>query len=65
MTKAQMNELRAREGINQGEEWDSSPGWSCRQPEVEGYLERVPFVAKGTRRLQRRGYRSTRFPRSR
>ena len=26
MTKAQLNELRAREGINQGEEWDKFAG---------------------------------------
>ena len=26
MTKAQMNDLRAREGINQGEEWDRFAG---------------------------------------
>src|SRR6185503_21391382 len=52
MTKAQMAELRAREGINQGEEWDRFAGLELPAAEVEGYLERVPFVARGTRRLE-------------
>jgi pyruvate dehydrogenase E1 component len=51
MTKAQMNELRAREGINQGEEWDKLAGLEP-QAQVEAFLAEVPFVAKGTRRLQ-------------
>ena len=38
MTKAQMNELRAREGINQGEEWDKFAGLGLPAAEVEGYL---------------------------
>src|SRR6187200_1400863 len=52
MTKAQMNDLRAREGINQGEEWDKFAGLDLPPAEVEGYLKSVPFIAKGTRRLE-------------
>jgi pyruvate dehydrogenase E1 component len=52
MTKAQMNDLRAREGINQGEEWDRFAGLDVSASEIEAFLQRVPFVAKGKRRLQ-------------
>ena len=52
MTKAQMNDLRAREGINQGEEWDRFAGLDAPAGEVEAFLKRVPFVAKGRRRLK-------------
>ncbi|MGE0852090.1 MAG: transketolase, partial [Hyphomicrobiaceae bacterium] len=52
MTKAQMNDLRAREGINQGEEWDRFAGLDVSASEIEVFLQRVPFVAKGKRRLQ-------------
>jgi pyruvate dehydrogenase E1 component len=51
MTKAQLNEFRAREGINQGEEWDKFAGLELPQPLVEAFLERVPFAQKGRRRL--------------
>ena len=52
MTKAQMNELRAREGINQGEEWERLSGLALPQAEIDGFLQRVPFVQKGRRRLE-------------
>ena len=52
MTKAQMHELRAREGINQGEEWERLAGLALPQAEVERFLQRVPFVQKGRRRLE-------------
>src|SRR5262245_33018670 len=52
MTKAQLNELRAREGINQGEEWDRLAGLDLPAAEIETYLERVPFAQRGRRRLQ-------------
>ncbi len=51
MTKAQLSELRAREGINQGEEWDKFAGLEVPPAEVEAYLANVPFVQKGRRRL--------------
>jgi pyruvate dehydrogenase E1 component len=52
MTKAQMNELRAREGINQGEEWERLAGLQLPAAEIEGFLGSVPFVQKGRRRLE-------------
>jgi pyruvate dehydrogenase E1 component len=52
MTKAQMQEFRTTQGVNQGEEWDTLAGLRLPKPEVERFLQRVPFVQKGTRRLQ-------------
>jgi pyruvate dehydrogenase E1 component len=52
MTKAQMQELRVREGVNQGEEWERLAGLGVAQAEVERFLAAVPFVQKGRRRLQ-------------
>src|SRR4029078_232470 len=52
MTKAQMNDLRAREGINQGAEWDQFDGIDMQPAEVETFLARWPFVAKGRRWLK-------------
>jgi pyruvate dehydrogenase E1 component len=52
MTKAQMQELRAREGINQGEEWERLAGLQIPVAEVESFLKDVPFVQKGRRRLK-------------
>ena len=57
MTKAQMSDLRSREGINQGEEWDKFAGLDMRAAEVEDFLARVPFVAKG-----KRGRKAERVP---
>lgn len=51
MTKPQMQEFRASQGINQGEEWDRFAGLSLPAAEVESHLERAPFVARGRRRL--------------
>src|SRR5262249_54713273 len=52
MTKAQLNELRTREGINQGEEGDKLAGLDLPAHDIEAFLERVPFVQKGRRRLK-------------
>jgi pyruvate dehydrogenase E1 component len=52
MTKTQLNELRAREGINQGEEWDRFVGLELPPSEIEAFLRRVPFVQKGRRGLK-------------
>ncbi|MBU2531218.1 MAG: transketolase [Alphaproteobacteria bacterium] len=51
MTKAQMQELRAAMSINQGEEWDRFAGLARPAAEIKGYLAKVPFNAKGRRRL--------------
>ncbi len=50
MTKAQMTEFRAQNGINQGEEWEPLAGLP-NAGELRSYLNRVPFYAKGRRRL--------------
>jgi pyruvate dehydrogenase E1 component len=52
MTKAQLQEYRTRQGINQGEEWDRLAGLALPPAEVENFLQRVPFVQKGRRRLE-------------
>jgi pyruvate dehydrogenase E1 component len=52
MTKAQMQEYRAKQSINQGEEWERLAGLALPPAQVEGYLKRVPFVQKGRRRLK-------------
>jgi pyruvate dehydrogenase E1 component len=52
MTKAQLGELRAREGINQGQEWDRFAGLALPASEIEAFLARVPFNQKGRRRLK-------------
>ena len=52
MTKAQMQELRARENINQGDEWDKFSGLDIPPADIERFLARVPFVKRGRRRLR-------------
>ncbi len=52
MTKAQMQDFRAAQGINQGEEWQPHAGLGVPAGEVDAYLARVPFNAKGRRRLE-------------
>jgi pyruvate dehydrogenase E1 component len=52
MTKAQMQEYRAKQGINQGEEWERLAGLALPPAQIEDYLHRVPFVQKGRRRLK-------------
>jgi pyruvate dehydrogenase E1 component len=45
-----MQAFRAENGIEQGAEWDPLAG-IARPDEVAAYLKRVPFAAKGRRRL--------------
>ncbi len=52
MNKAQMNEFRAGQGINQGEEWEPLAGLTLPKERIEAYLKRVPFNAKGRRRFE-------------
>jgi pyruvate dehydrogenase E1 component len=52
MTKAQMQEYRAKQGINQGEEWERLAGLAIPPAQIEDFLTRVPFVQKGRRRLE-------------
>jgi len=63
MTKTQLNELRAREGINQGDEWDRLAGLDLPPPEIEAFLERVPFAQRGRRRLKAAPIAVEPFPR--
>jgi pyruvate dehydrogenase E1 component len=51
MTKAQLQEYRARQSINQGEEWERLAGLALPPAQIEDFLNRVPFVQKGRRRL--------------
>ena len=51
MNKSQMQEFRASQGINQGEEWERFAGTRLPPAELEGFLKKVPFIARGTRRL--------------
>jgi pyruvate dehydrogenase E1 component len=52
MTKAQLQDYRAKQGINQGEEWERLAGLALPPAQIEDYLKRVPFVQKGRRRLK-------------
>ncbi len=63
MTKTQLNELRAREGINQGEEWDKLAGLELPPSEIEAFLRRVPFAQRGRRRLKAARIPVDSFPR--
>jgi pyruvate dehydrogenase E1 component len=63
MTKAQLNELRAREGINQGAEWDKLAGLELPPSEIAAFLERVPFAQRGRRRLKAARIPVDAFPR--
>jgi pyruvate dehydrogenase E1 component len=51
MTKAQMQEFRVQQGVNQGEEWEPYAGLSRSPGEVRQFLSRVAFNARGRRRL--------------
>ncbi|MBV1693318.1 MAG: transketolase, partial [Hyphomicrobiales bacterium] len=51
MTKAQMQEFRTRNAINQGEEWEPLAGLQ-RPAEIAQYLKQVPFNARGRRRFE-------------
>ncbi len=63
MTKAQMQEYRTRQGINQGEEWERLAGLALPSAQVEDFLARVPFVQKGRRRLKAARIPVDSFPR--
>jgi pyruvate dehydrogenase E1 component len=52
MTKAQLQEYRAKQGINQGEEWERLAGLALPPAQIEDFLGRVPFVQKGRRRMK-------------
>src|SRR5690606_3657398 len=51
MTRAQMQEFRASQGINQGEEWDRFAGLALPPEEIQAFLDRIPCNQRGPRRL--------------
>jgi pyruvate dehydrogenase E1 component len=51
MTQAQMEAWRATQGVRPGHEWDKFEGLSLPADEMQGFLDQVPFVQKGTRRF--------------
>jgi len=52
MNKAQMQQFRAQQGVNQGEEWDKFAGLKLPREEIERFLSQVPFASKGKRTLK-------------
>ncbi len=52
MTKAQMQEFRAAQGINQGEEWEPFAGLDLPEDRIRTFLDNVDFNSKGTRRFK-------------
>jgi pyruvate dehydrogenase E1 component len=51
MTRAQIEELQAREGIGKGEEWSKYAGLTLAPAAIDAFLARVPFAARGRRQL--------------
>ena len=51
MNKTQMAEFRLGRGVAQGEEWDKFGGLAIPANEVEAFVARAPFNARGRRRL--------------
>ncbi|MER9384170.1 1-deoxy-D-xylulose-5-phosphate synthase N-terminal domain-containing protein [Mesorhizobium sp. M0435] len=50
MTKDQMAVLRASMSVGDGREWDAFEGLAVGDLELQGFLDAVPFAAKGQRR---------------
>lgn len=51
MTPAQIEELRARHQVRDGREWEPFEGLASAPEVYRGFLQAVPFNAKGRRRL--------------
>jgi pyruvate dehydrogenase E1 component len=51
MTPAQMDAWRETMGVRRGHEWDRFEGLDLPARDLEAFLARVPFAAKGARRL--------------
>ena len=51
MNKTQMADFRLARGVAQGEEWDKFGGLAIPASEVEAFVAKVPFNARGRRRL--------------
>jgi len=52
MTPAQMETFRAAMNIGAGREWDLFEGLRAPAPDIEAFLDRVPFARGGERRLE-------------
>ncbi|HEU4518338.1 MAG TPA: transketolase [Microvirga sp.] len=52
LTPAQMEGYRASARVRPGHEWDRFEGAELEPAELDGFLARVPFNARGTRRLE-------------
>lgn len=50
MTPAQMEAFRAANAVRPGHEWDRFEGLNLPEAELDAFLKRVPFAAKGRRR---------------
>lgn len=50
LTPAQMDAFRTAQGIRPGQEWAPFEGLALPEATLRGFLERVPFAAKGRRR---------------
>ncbi|WP_353861215.1 transketolase [Azospirillum formosense] len=50
MTPAQMEAFRAANAVRPGHEWDRFEGLTLPEAELDAFLKRVPFAAKGRRR---------------
>ncbi|OJY37867.1 MAG: transketolase [Rhizobiales bacterium 65-9] len=51
LTPAQIDSVRQAMNIRPGHEWDRFEGLDIPKKEIEAFLAKVPFVAKGARRL--------------
>ena len=51
MNKTQMADFRLGRGVSQGQEWDKFGGLAISAQEVEAFVARAPFNARGRRRL--------------
>jgi pyruvate dehydrogenase E1 component len=52
MTPAQMEAFRTAMGVRPGQEWEKFEGLAIAAKEIEAFLKRVPFAARGRRRYQ-------------
>jgi pyruvate dehydrogenase E1 component len=52
MNKTQMQQFRAQQGVNQGDEWDKFAGLRLPREEIARFLAKVPFASKGKRTLK-------------
>ena len=52
MTPAQMAEFQTRMGVRPGHEWEPFEGLGLPEPDLQGFLDAVPFKAAGARRTK-------------